>query len=88
MAGSWSAHSLAPPPVVLRQYCIYPPVPPLFPLSTTKAYFILDELLLAGELQEPSKRVVLQKVEAQDQLVEQVKSGLSDEKIVITGPRG
>ncbi|KAL6780990.1 AP1S1 [Auxenochlorella protothecoides x Auxenochlorella symbiontica] len=53
-----------------------------------KAYFILDELLLAGELQEPSKRVVLQKVEAQDQLVEQVKSGLSDEKIVITGPRG
>ncbi|KAK2076495.1 hypothetical protein QBZ16_001021 [Prototheca wickerhamii] len=53
-----------------------------------KAYFILDELLLAGELQEPSKKAVLAKVEAQDQLVEQSKAGLADEKILITGPRG
>lgn len=41
-----------------------------------KAYYILDELLIAGELQEPSKRVVSRVIEAQDQLVEQEKEGL------------
>ncbi|KAF6262334.1 AP complex, mu/sigma subunit [Scenedesmus sp. NREL 46B-D3] len=40
-----------------------------------KAYYILDELLIAGELQEPSKRVISRVIEAQDQLVEQAKDG-------------
>jgi len=54
-----------------------------------KAYFILDELLLAGEVQEPSKRVVGRVIEAQDQLVEQAKmGGVPERPIVITGPRG
>lgn len=33
-----------------------------------KAYFILDELLLAGELQESSKKNVLRVIGAQDSL--------------------
>lgn len=41
-----------------------------------KAYYILDELLIAGELQEPSKRAVGRFIEAQDQLVEQAKDGI------------
>lgn len=54
-----------------------------------KAYFILDELLLAGELEEPSKRAVNRAVEAQDQLVEQAKlRGPEQNMPVITGPRG
>jgi len=54
-----------------------------------KAYFILDELLLAGELQEPSKRAVNRVIDAQDQLVEQSKLGGPEKNtIVITGPRG
>jgi len=54
-----------------------------------KAYFILDELLLAGELQEPSKRVVNRIVEAQDQMVEQAKlAPQQNSGPVITGPRG
>eukprot|EP00878_Enallax_costatus_P004618 GHUV01004863.1.p1 GENE.GHUV01004863.1~~GHUV01004863.1.p1 ORF type:complete len:156 (+),score=35.04 GHUV01004863.1:236-703(+) len=40
-----------------------------------KAYYILDELLIAGELQEPSKRAISRVIEAQDQLVEQAKDG-------------
>mmetsp|Transcript_11504 Transcript_11504/g.29469 ORF Transcript_11504/g.29469 Transcript_11504/m.29469 type:complete len:161 (+) Transcript_11504:387-869(+) len=40
-----------------------------------KAYYILDECLLAGELQEPSKKLVTRNIEAQDALVEQAKSG-------------
>lgn len=43
-----------------------------------KAYFILDELLLAGELQEPSKKVVIKVVEMQDHIVEQAKLGIRD----------
>ncbi|KAI7532401.1 hypothetical protein KC317_g19507, partial [Hortaea werneckii] len=35
-----------------------------------KAYFILDELLLAGELQESSKKNVLRVIGAQDGLEE------------------
>ncbi|EOY15852.1 hypothetical protein QUC31_000750 [Theobroma cacao] len=35
-----------------------------------KAYYILDELLIAGELQESSKRTVLRLVDAQDCIVE------------------
>jgi len=36
-----------------------------------KAYFILDEVLMAGELQEPSKKAVLRVVAAQDLAVEE-----------------
>ncbi|PPR82662.1 hypothetical protein GOBAR_AA38055 [Gossypium barbadense] len=42
-----------------------------------KAYFILDELLIAGELQEPSKRTVARLVAAQDSLVETAKEQTS-----------
>ncbi|GMH43366.1 hypothetical protein BSKO_11288 [Bryopsis sp. KO-2023] len=38
-----------------------------------KAYYILDEMLLSGELQEPSKKAISRVVEAQDQQVEQAK---------------
>lgn len=34
----------------------------------TKAYYILDELLIAGELQESSKREVLKRISQQDAL--------------------
>eukprot|EP00775_Hariotina_reticulata_P013140 gene13140-13270_t len=40
-----------------------------------KAYYILDELLIAGELQEPSKRAISRVIEAQDQMVEGDKDG-------------
>lgn len=40
-----------------------------------KAYYILDELLIAGELQEPSKKAISRMIEAQDQLVENAKNG-------------
>jgi len=36
--------------------------------SFTKAYYILDELLLAGELQESSKKAVLRCISQQDSL--------------------
>jgi AP-1 complex subunit sigma 1/2 len=41
-----------------------------------KAYYILDELLLGGEMQEPSKKVVIQMVEAGDAEVERAKLGV------------
>ncbi|GAB4818112.1 hypothetical protein N2152v2_005158 [Parachlorella kessleri] len=44
-----------------------------------KAYFILDEMLLAGELQEPSKKAIARVIEAQDQLVENAKMGNTPE---------
>lgn len=55
-----------------------------------KAYFILDELLLGGELAEPSKRAVSRVIDAQDQLVIAAKLGGGPEQggPVITGPRG
>mmetsp|Transcript_13785 Transcript_13785/g.41622 ORF Transcript_13785/g.41622 Transcript_13785/m.41622 type:complete len:170 (-) Transcript_13785:391-900(-) len=40
-----------------------------------KAYFMLDEMMLAGELQEPSKKAVTRVIEVQDQLVEAAKQG-------------
>ncbi|KAG1671535.1 hypothetical protein FOA52_011255 [Chlamydomonas sp. UWO 241] len=43
-----------------------------------KAYYILDELLIAGELQEPSKRVIAKAIEAQDGFVENAKKGLDE----------
>ena len=36
---------------------------------------MLDEMLLAGELQEPSKKAITRVIEAQDQLVENAKQG-------------
>ncbi|XVF74032.1 hypothetical protein PTKIN_Ptkin13bG0029100 [Pterospermum kingtungense] len=42
-----------------------------------KAYYILDELLIAGELQESSKRTVLRLVDAQDSIVEVAKEQAS-----------
>ncbi|KAK9834723.1 hypothetical protein WJX74_008650 [Apatococcus lobatus] len=40
-----------------------------------KAYFMLDEMLIAGELQEPSKKAITRVIEAQDQMVENAKMG-------------
>ena len=57
--------------------------------TVPQAYFILDELLLAGELQETSKKAVGRVIEAQDQLVEQVKAGNAPESFAnFSGPRG
>merc|ERR1719335_847583 len=36
-----------------------------------KAYYILDEILISGELQESSKRAVLHRIGEQDQMVQQ-----------------
>ncbi|KAK6253166.1 hypothetical protein QUC31_014886 [Theobroma cacao] len=41
------------------------------------AYYILDELLIAGELQEPSKKTVARLIAAQDSLVETAKEQAS-----------
>ncbi|KAL6757043.1 AP complex, mu/sigma subunit [Haematococcus lacustris] len=43
-----------------------------------KAYYILDELLIAGELQEPSKKAVAKAISDQDQLVENAKNGVEE----------
>ena len=43
-----------------------------------KAYFILDEVLVAGELQETSKKLIAKLVSEQDQLVEAAKMGAVD----------
>ena len=40
------------------------------PVNFHKAYFILDEVLVAGELQEPSKKLVARVVAEQDALAE------------------
>ena len=42
-----------------------------------KAYFILDELLLAGEMQESSKKNVLRSISSQDTLEDMEVSGES-----------
>ena len=44
-----------------------------------KAYYILDEVIIAGELQESSKKVVSKAIEAQDLLVENAKNGVNEE---------
>ncbi|KAL2506081.1 Tetratricopeptide repeat protein SKI3 [Abeliophyllum distichum] len=46
-----------------------------------KAYYILDEILIAGELQETSKKTVARLIAAQDSLVEQAKEQASTIKI-------
>jgi hypothetical protein len=43
-----------------------------------KAYFILDELLLAGEMQESSKKNVLRCISQQDSLEDMEVSGYSE----------
>eukprot|EP00762_Andalucia_godoyi_P001395 ANDGO_04834.mRNA.1 AP-1 complex subunit sigma-2 len=43
-----------------------------------KAYYMLDEIVLAGELQESSRRAVLKAVAYADQLTDQVLDGKSD----------
>ena len=52
-----------------------------------KAYFILDELLLAGEMQESSKKNVLRCIGQQDSLEDMEVShmGLSDHHNIISG---
>merc|ERR1719263_1695829 len=40
-----------------------------------KAYYILDELVMSGELQETSKKAVLHRIGEQDQMVQQEDSG-------------
>lgn len=47
--------------------------------SFTKAYYILDELLLAGELQESSKKNVLRCIGQQDSLEDMEVSNDSDD---------
>ena len=42
---------------------------PLFP-HTVKAYFILDELVVGGEIQETSKKNIVRAITAQDMLQE------------------
>lgn len=36
-----------------------------------KAYFIMDEVFLNGDIQESSKKVIIKVIQAQDQLMEQ-----------------
>ncbi|KAF8019451.1 hypothetical protein BT93_G0206 [Corymbia citriodora subsp. variegata] len=48
-----------------------------------KAYYILDELLIAGELQESSKKTVARLIAAQDSLVEAVKEEQSSISTII-----
>uniref|UniRef100_A0A7S0RTH3 AP complex subunit sigma n=1 Tax=Chlamydomonas leiostraca TaxID=1034604 RepID=A0A7S0RTH3_9CHLO len=43
-----------------------------------KAYYILDELLVAGELQEPNKKAIHKAIGDQDQLVENAKNGVEE----------
>ena len=40
-----------------------------------KAYYILDEVLIGGELQETSKRAILRLIAAQDQLMQETETG-------------
>ncbi|CAH8355012.1 unnamed protein product [Eruca vesicaria subsp. sativa] len=48
-----------------------------------KAYYILDELLIAGELQESSKKTVARIILSQDQMVEAAKEEAEQHQIVI-----
>ena len=43
-----------------------------------QAYFMLDELLVAGELQEVAKRTICHEIASQDELVEEHESGLAN----------
>lgn len=50
-----------------------------------QAYYILDELIIAGELQESSKKAVLRVCAAQDALMEENKDSKSDEGEALFG---
>lgn len=43
-----------------------------------KVYYLLDEMMIGGELQESSKKTIARVIEAQDQLVENAKQGIMD----------
>jgi len=45
-----------------------------------KAYYILDELVIAGELQESSKKAVLKVVTAQDEMMDENKQKDGDDR--------
>ncbi|KAG2432571.1 hypothetical protein HXX76_008915 [Chlamydomonas incerta] len=47
-----------------------------------KAYYILDELLVAGELQEPSKKAIHKHIADQDQMVEDAKNGTPQDGVI------
>ena len=49
---------------------------------------MLDEIMLAGELQEPSKKLIIRNIEAQDNLVEQAKSGIPSQGQMVTASVG
>ncbi|KAJ6872764.1 hypothetical protein NC651_031789 [Populus alba x Populus x berolinensis] len=49
-----------------------------------KAYYVLDELLIAGELQESSKKTVARQIAAQDSLVEAAKEQASSISNIIS----
>lgn len=52
------------------------------------AYYILDEIIMAGELQEASKRVVMRVCSAQDALMEErSNSGLGIDDFALTRRR-
>ncbi|XP_015690790.1 AP-1 complex subunit sigma-1-like isoform X1 [Oryza brachyantha] len=48
-----------------------------------KAYFILDEVLIAGELQESNKKAVLRLITTQDSMVEAAKEAASSLRNII-----
>lgn len=50
-----------------------------------KAYFMLDELLLGGEIQETSKKNILKAIAAQD-LLQEVSCLLYDPKVFLSFP--
>ena len=98
-AGGWATRGVGAggraggPPATAA--CLPPsqrPAPPLRSHPSPQAYFILDELLLAGEVQETSKRTVGRVIEAQDQLVENAKAGLApaegERGFAVNAPRG
>lgn len=46
-----------------------------------KAYYMLDELIIAGELVEPSKKAIAKAIEAQDGIVDLAKIGQEPETV-------
>jgi AP-1 complex subunit sigma 1/2 len=48
-------------------------------MRCAQAYYILDELIIAGELQESSKKAVLRVCAAQDALMEENKDGAKED---------
>lgn len=48
-----------------------------------KAYFILDELIIAGQIQETSKRKIIQACASQDLMMDEGKTGKKDDKLAI-----